>query len=357
MDAAAFRSEFPVLERLAYLNSGTDGPLPRAAGEAAAEAVRTQLHDGRWTPHFERRKETGAALRAGYARLLGCRAEDIALTSSTSEGLAKVLLGLGIGRGDEVLTSDEEHPGLIGPLIAARRRGATIRAAPLARIHEAITPRTSAVACSHVGWFSGAIAPPELAEVEVPVILDGAQGAGAVPVDPTALGCVAYAAAGQKWLCGADGTGLLFIAPEHQERLAAELPAYMSFAATDRGLDSPLHTDARAHDASSLGLESLAASAAALGVLEAAGWDAVHARGPALAAALADRLGDAGRTVGPRGATTLVAWEDPEPEATRERLAEADVIVRHLPGTPYLRASVGAWNDESDLERLLSALA
>jgi selenocysteine lyase/cysteine desulfurase len=60
--------------------------------------------------------------------------------------------------------------------------------------------------------------------------------------------------------------------------------------------------------------------------------------------------------VAPRDATTLVAWESPDPAATRERLADAGVIVRDLPGTPLLRASVGAWNDEGDLERLLAAL-
>ena len=61
-----------------------------------------------------------------------------------------------------------------------------------------------------------------------------------------------------------------------------------------------------------------------------------------------------GRTVAPRAETTLVSFEDDDPEATRDRLAAAGVIVRHLPGTPYVRASVGAWNDEDDLERLLT---
>jgi L-cysteine/cystine lyase len=51
-----------------------------------------------------------------------------------------------------------------------------------------------------------------------------------------------------------------------------------------------------------------------------------------------------------------VAWEDDDPEAARDRLREAGVIVRNLPGTPYVRASVGAWSNEDDLERLLAAL-
>jgi selenocysteine lyase/cysteine desulfurase len=52
-----------------------------------------------------------------------------------------------------------------------------------------------------------------------------------------------------------------------------------------------------------------------------------------------------------------VAWEEPDPAAARARLADAGVVVRDLPGRPYLRASVGAWNDEGDLERLLAGLA
>ncbi|HEV2785681.1 MAG TPA: aminotransferase V, partial [Solirubrobacteraceae bacterium] len=60
--------------------------------------------------------------------------------------------------------------------------------------------------------------------------------------------------------------------------------------------------------------------------------------------------------VAPRDRTTLVAWRDADPPATRVKLAEAGVAIRDLPGTGLLRASVGAWNDSTDVERLLSAL-
>ena len=63
-----------------------------------------------------------------------------------------------------------------------------------------------------------------------------------------------------------------------------------------------------------------------------------------------------GRVVSERGETTLVAWEDRDAEGTAERLGRAGVAVRPLPGSRHLRASVGAWNDESDLDRLLTAL-
>jgi selenocysteine lyase/cysteine desulfurase len=352
----SLRAQFPILERVAYLNAGTDGPVPRAAQEAVAREVGSQVDEGRAHAHFERRFELQDALRAGYAELLGCSVHDLALTTSTSEGLGKVLAGMDIAPGDELVTSDEEHPGLIGPLIAARQRGAEIRAVPFAQLAAAVGPRTTAVACSHVNWRTGEIAPAALAEAGVPVIFDGAQGAGAVPVDVVKLGCAAYAAAGQKWLCGADGTGLLYVAPEFRERVRSIAPGYTSFEDASLGLESSLKPDARRYDTPSLARESLAFSVAAFDVLRDADMSAVLARGPVLAAQLAERLEAHGRTVAPRAHSTLVAWEDDDPEATRDRLRERGIIVRNLPGTPLVRASVGAWSSEDDLDRLLAAL-
>jgi selenocysteine lyase/cysteine desulfurase len=76
-----------------------------------------------------------------------------------------------------------------------------------------------------------------------------------------------------------------------------------------------------------------------------------------LTARWAKRRVGTGRAGAPRGDTTLVSWEDPDPEGTRDRLGAAGVLIRNLPGTPYLRASVGAWNDEGDLDRLLEGVA
>lgn len=355
MDAHALRLRFPLLARTAYLNAGTNGPVASAAVDAAERELRAQRDDGRVLAHYERRGELQEALRSAYARLLGCEAGEVALTTSTSEGLGRVLAGLPLGPGDEILTSDQEHPGLLGPLLAARARGARIRAAPLASISEHVSSATTLIACSHVGWISGELSDPGLAGVDVPVVLDGAQSAGAVPVDVRALNCAAYAAAGQKWLCGADGTGLLYVAPELFERMTAVAPSYISFADASLGLESTLHEDARRHDTPSLARESVAFNLAAIDALASEGWAPVLERARGLAADLADRLQAAGHEVAPRAGTTLVAWVDADPAATRERLGQAGIVVRNLPRTPYLRASVGAWNDESDLERLLSA--
>ncbi len=103
----------------------------------------------------------------------------------------------------------------------------------------------------------------------VPVILDGAQSAGAIPVDVTALGCVAYAAAGQKWLCGADGTGMLWLNPEFGERVRTIAPGYAAFDDASRGLDSTLRAGGQRFDGA-LSREAVAFSLAALEVLVAA---------------------------------------------------------------------------------------
>jgi selenocysteine lyase/cysteine desulfurase len=358
VDDLGLRAEFPVLDRLAYLNAGTDGPLPTRAVEAVADALARELQNGRTQAHFERRSELNGELRAAYARALGCDSADVALTTCTSEGIAQTIAGLPLDRGDEILTSDEEHPGLLGALAAARElRGVDVREVSLPAIAEAVGPRTRLIACSHVGWVSGLLAPAELSQVDVPVLLDGAQGVGAVPVEVPALGCDAYAGAGQKWLCGPDGTGMLYVSPALRERLEVSRRGYANQAHPDAGLDAGLHEDARRFDSMSLSAEAVACALAAIGVLESAGWPAVHARARTLAARLVELLEERGREPAPRAQTTLVSFSSPDPPGEREQLAKMGVVVRNIPGRPWLRASVGAWNDEGDLDRLLEALA
>jgi selenocysteine lyase/cysteine desulfurase len=351
------REEFPVLGAVAYLNAGTDGPLPSAAVRASAQELERELRDGRAMAHFERRSELNAELRAAYARALGADAADVALTTCTSEGMAQVIGGLQLSPGDEILTSDEEHPGLLGALSAAQElHGVEVREAPLAELANAVGSRTRLVACSHVGWVSGSLAPADLGQLDVPVLLDGAQGVGAVPVDVGALGCDAYAGAGQKWLCGPDGTGSLWVSPELRERIAVSRRGYANLADPNDGLDAHVHEDARRFDTMSQNAETVACALAAIGVLEAAGWAAVHEHARTLAAHLVELLAAAGREVAPRGPSTLVSFHSPDPEGERTLLAERGVVVRNIPGRPWLRASVGAWNDERDLERLVESL-
>ena len=141
--------------------------------------------------------------------------------------------------GDEIVTTDNEHAGLLEPLAALTRRyGVVVRVAealqsadPLDAIAAQIGPRTKVVALSHVLWANGRILPlREIAEAAhaagAPLLVDGAQGVGAIDVDPAALGADAYAGPGQKWLCGPNGVGFLWLADGFEERFevaAAEL--------------------------------------------------------------------------------------------------------------------------------------
>jgi L-cysteine/cystine lyase len=357
VDLPGLRAEFPVLRKLAYLNAGTDGPLPAGAVRAATEELQREAEDGRTHAHAERRGELEAQLRTVYATTLGCDTADLALTTSTTEGIAQVLGGLELSSGDEIVTSDEEHPGLLGALGAARElQGVSVRAVALSDVADAVGPKTRLVACSHVGWISGSLAPRELADVEVPVLLDGAQGVGAVPVDVAMLGCDAYAGAGQKWLCGPDGTGMLYVSASLRERVRVPRRGYRNLEDPNDGLEARLHEDARRFDSLSLSAEAVACALAATRLLASAGWETVHERARTLAGRLAQLLAEAGIELAPRGPSTLVSFVSPDPETESARLAAGGVILRSIPGRPWLRASVGAWNDEDDLGRLLGML-
>jgi L-cysteine/cystine lyase len=206
------------------------------------------------------------------------------------------------------------------------------------------------VACSHVSWLTGSVVDaPALAATPALVLLDGAQGLGAVPVDVEALGCDFYAASGQKWLCGPNGLGYLYARAELAAGMPSPWPGYTNLADATRALEFDLHPDARRLSVGFAPAHHVSWALAALDVLELAGFAEVQRRGVELAAGLAARLGSRAR---PRGDSTLVSWEAADPEAEVERLRGEGFAVRDLPGRGTVRASVGAWSSESELARL-----
>jgi len=357
-EPAGFRAQFPVLERVAYLNSGTEGPVPRPAGDAVRDRVEAEVNGGRCGKrYFEELMDLASRLRRGYAEVLGCAEQEVALTGSTTDGVNTVLSSLDLHAGEEVLTSDEEHPGLLAPLgLARQRRGVSIRVAPFAELADAISSSTRLVACSHVSWVGGKVADTRaLTATGVPLLLDGAQGAGAVPVDVHSLGCDFYAASGQKWLCGPEGSGCLFVRPERLEEMVVPWPGYGSLADPHDPLAlEPAEGVKRFDHGFPPGIRSTWALAS-LGVLRAAGWDWVHDRAADLAARLAELLSERGLDVAPRGRSTLVSWHVDDPEGEVARLAEAGCVVRSIPAFGLVRASVGAWSSEEELEGLANA--
>jgi L-cysteine/cystine lyase len=346
------RAQFPVLERVEYLNAGTTGPVPRQGYEAALESLQRQLDEGRsGKAFFDRCIERIDLLRGRVAALTGADPGEMALTGSTTDGVNAALSALDLGPEDEVLTSDEEHPGVLAPLGGLReRRGVSVRVVPFAELPAAVGPRTRVVACSHVSWMTGAVVDAAaLAATPALVLLDGAQGLGAVPVDVRALGCDFYAASGQKWLCGPNGLGYLYVRAELAAALPSPWPGYGNLADSTRALEFDLHPDARRLSVGFPPAHHVDWALAALDVLERPGLANVQRRAAELAAGLAAQLGS---RVRPRGRSTLVSWEVEDPEAEVARLSGEGFAVRELPGAGTVRASVGAWSSEPELARL-----
>jgi L-cysteine/cystine lyase len=356
-DAASFRAQFPVLDRLSYLNAGTEGPLPRAAAEVVHQRIDLEVDGGRCgRPYFEETMSLRDRVRAAYAGVLGGDASEVALTGSTTDGVNTVIGGLDLRPGDEILTSDQEHPGLLAPLARARRRhGISIRVVPFASVADAVSDATSLIAVSHVSWVGGEVADvPALVATGIPVLLDAAQALGAIPLDVKALGVDFYAGSGQKWLCGPEGSGCLFVRPDRLDDVLVPWPGYSSLAEPGNALESDwAESTARLDHGFPAGMRS-AWALASLGVFEAAGWDWVYSRAASLAAGLAEGLTERGLEVRPRGRSTLVSWKVEDADAEVARLAGEGVVVRSIPAFGLVRASVGAWTSERELDRLVS---
>ncbi len=256
------RALFPVLERLAYLNAGTFGPIAQPTADAIRAQLDTELEQGRFgKEYFERMLELRANARTALGSLVGVPDEHVSLTGSTTDGCNIVLAGLDLGPEDEIVTTREEHFGLLGPLHASGARVVVVDAEPEA-ILAAVTPRTRLLALSQVLWTTGRALPVrELREqTGVPILVDGAQSVGAIPVDAGGLDFLTIS--GQKWLCGPDATGGLVVADP--ERLRVARPSYFSQTAYEESGSFEPAVGAARFDPGWIATASLAGLVAAL---------------------------------------------------------------------------------------------
>jgi L-cysteine/cystine lyase len=353
------RALFPVLERFAYLNAGTLGPLAHPTLTAMEERARFDQAQGRggrdW---FQSILDLRAGVRERIAGLLGATPERIALTSSTTNGCNIVAAGLGLGPEDEIVTTDSEHPGLLLPLGVsdARVRVAEVAGRPTAEALERITscvgPRTRLLALSHVLWTTGQVMPVhELKRATgLPVLVDGAQSVGAIPVDVGELDF--YTVSGQKWLCGPEPLGGLYVRAPEELRIA--FPSYWAQQSIEPDGSFVAAEGAARFDYGWLAAPILAGFQAALDA--APEWR--FERAAAIAAHCRQVLAETYDVVGDAPLGTLVSLAPPgDPAETVAKLYERRVVVRELPGTGLVRASCGWWTNEDDIDRLVAGIA
>jgi L-cysteine/cystine lyase len=378
---AAVRAALPALEAGIYLNTGSVGPLPAETAAAMGQLSAYELTTGRAHPdYFLETLQRMAEARAAVAAVLVADPADIALTHSTTDGMNIGTWALDWKAGDRAVTTSLEHPGGIGALVNLRDRlgveldfvdvgTAGDSDAVIAAFDAAIDERTRLVAISHVLWASGAVMPisgiAEIAHARgAIVVVDGAQSAGAIPVELAATGADVYAISAQKWLLGPEGMGAVAVAPGVRDRLAPAFGGHFSFETVDQGGVARPWPDARRFESSNFHRPSVVGMARSIGWLSMfVGLDWIYERGTATARLAADRLAaiEGVELLTPRERmATLVTFRIAgwSAQAALDELgARVFAIARTVPLVDAVRISVGFFNSEAELDRLVGAVA
>ena len=293
------RNEFLTSDELAYMNSGSLGPMPRPVYYALVDGYRGLASD----PGRENARHVAAQadLRAKLAAFVNADPAEIALTRNTTEGMSFVANGLDLEAGDEVLCSFHEHPGGLEPWkLLARRRGLVVRELPfpiptpdpadlVGRLEDAITPRPKVISVSPVPFPTGCKLPVKaLAALARPrgilTVVDGAHGIGMLALDMHDLGVDSYASSPYKWMGAPVGTGFLYLRSELQEQLWPTV--------ANTGWDDPERGAARYDRLGQRAGPLLTATSAALDFQDAIGRERIEQRVRALAGRLRERLAE-----------------------------------------------------------------
>jgi len=379
------------VSRFIHLDHGATS-FPKAPGVAAAVAEHLERHAG--NPGRGGHRLTVAASRAvegcreAVARLLGADPERTLLGPGATFWLNTVIRSF-LGRGGRVVVSALEHNAVMRPLreletvagveVAVVRGGEPGGAPTAAGVAAQVRRKTTdLVVMTHASNVSGAVLP--VAEIvravaPVPVLVDGAQTAGSLPVDFRAMGAAAFACSGHKGLLGPAGTGALLL----DEATAARLEPLVRGGTGSRSESEempPFLPDRL--EAGTPNTPGFAGLEAACRWLEERGVDELHRRQAALRERLAGRLAGLSRvrlwgyepgapavgllsfTVEGRDSGELAAWLDRERGlGLRVGLHCAPAAHRRLGTFPAgtLRAGIGPFLEERDVDALAAAVA
>ncbi len=168
-------------------------------------------------------------MRNQIAAGFGADPFEIVMSFNTTDGMSKIVNGLPFNAGDEIITTNMEHPGGNSPMaITADRRGVVLRrvnlptgdsysdAAVLSRFQALLTNRTRAIVFSSPPFLTGIRLPEKAlclwaAQQGLVSVVDGAHGPGMLALNFHDMGCDFYAGAGHKWQCGPGQTGILYV--------------------------------------------------------------------------------------------------------------------------------------------------
>jgi isopenicillin-N epimerase len=232
------RKQFLIPPDEVYLNNGTVGsspaPVLRAIFDAYNSTERMDQSDPEDYPIWGYGPWND--FRDPLAAFVGCSRDEIALVRNATEANSYVANGLDMKPGDEVLMTDQEHPGGEQPWqLKSRRYGVVVKKVALPKpvqdtpqvlnlFNDAITPRTRVIFFSHITTDTGVVLPAKeicaLAHSKgILSAVDGAHVPGMMRLNLHDIGCDMYGASPHKWLQAPKGSGFLYVRDEVIDRL------------------------------------------------------------------------------------------------------------------------------------------
>lgn len=368
-----FRDSMPVARRWAFFDHAACSPLTGPAHDAMARwlAEATEQGGTAWLGWDRRLHE----VRHRAAAMLGATPEEIAMVRSTTEGINIVAEGFLWKEGDNVVIPDNEFPtnqyawmNLASRGVEARRVPMTDGRLDLNKLDAACNDRTKIVALSWVGFLTGwradLAAAAEMAHRHGALLMvDGIQAFGAFPLDVRQTGIDFFAAGGQKWMLGPEGTGLLYVRREHLSLLR---PIGIGSHSVVQGnnytkIELNLKDSADRYEGGGQNSAGFIALGTSLDLLADIGLDKVGQRIIEITDNCCGRLLEIGATITtrrdePMHRSGIVTFELPgcDSQILRKHCYTRHVAVAQRAGK--LRISPHAYNNEEDVERLVTAL-